>query len=35
VAAHAHFMSDVTLAAIVGIAIAGLLFRRFPAPATP
>jgi membrane-associated phospholipid phosphatase len=35
VAAHAHFVSDVTLAAIVGIATAGLLFRRFPAPATP
>ena len=35
VAAHAHFVSDVTLAAVIGIAIAGLLWRRFPAPATP
>ena len=35
VAAHAHFVSDVTLAAVVGIATAGLLFRRFPAPVTP
>ncbi len=35
VAAHAHFVSDVTLAAIVGIATAGLLYRRFPAPVTP
>ncbi len=32
VVAHAHFVSDVTLAAVVGIATAGLLFRRFPAP---
>lgn len=35
VAAHAHFVSDVTLAAIVGIATAVLLYRRFPAPVTP
>ncbi|HQR19120.1 MAG TPA: phosphatase PAP2 family protein [Gemmatimonadales bacterium] len=35
VAAHAHFVSDVTLAAVIGIATAWLLWRRFPAPATP
>lgn len=35
VAAHAHFVSDVTLAAVVGIATAWLLWRRFPAPVTP
>jgi membrane-associated phospholipid phosphatase len=35
VAAHAHFVSDVTLAAVIGIATAVLLWRRFPAPVTP
>lgn len=34
VASHAHFVSDVTLAAILGIATAWLLWRRFPAPVT-
>ncbi len=35
VAASAHFLSDVTAGAVLGIAVAGLLWRRFPAPATP
>jgi membrane-associated phospholipid phosphatase len=35
VAAHAHFVSDVTLAAIVGIATAWWLWRRWPALVTP
>ena len=34
VAAHGHFMSDVTLAAVIGIATAWLLWRRFPVPVT-
>lgn len=32
VAAHAHFLSDVTAAAVLGIVVAELLWRRFPAP---
>ncbi len=35
VAAGAHFLSDVTVAAVLGIAIAELLWRRFPPPVTP
>ena len=35
VAAHAHFLSDVTAAAILGLAVAGLLWRRFPPPVSP
>jgi membrane-associated phospholipid phosphatase len=35
VAAHAHFVSDVTGAALLGIAVAGALWRRFPEGATP
>lgn len=35
VLAGAHFLSDVTVGAVLGIAVAGLLWRRFPAPATP
>jgi len=35
VAAHAHFLSDVTAAAILGVVVAELLWRRFPAPVTP
>jgi membrane-associated phospholipid phosphatase len=33
-AAGAHFLSDVTVAAILGIMTAGILWRRFPAPIT-
>ncbi len=34
--AGAHFLSDVTVGAVLGIAVAGLLWRRFPAaPLTP
>jgi len=32
VAAHAHFLSNVTAAAVLGIVVAELLWRRFPAP---
>jgi undecaprenyl-diphosphatase len=35
VAAHAHFLSDVTAAAILGIVVAELLWRRFPPPVSP
>jgi membrane-associated phospholipid phosphatase len=35
VAAHAHFLSDVTAAAILGIIVAELLCRRFPPPVSP
>jgi len=35
VAAGAHFLSDVTVAAVLGIATAELLVRRFPPRATP
>ena len=36
VAAGAHFLSDVTVGAVLGIAVAGLLWRRFPsAPLNP
>jgi len=35
VAAHAHFLSDVTAAGILGIIVAGLLWRRFPPPLSP
>jgi membrane-associated phospholipid phosphatase len=35
VAAGAHFLSDVTVAAVLGIAVARVLWRRFPAPVTP
>jgi len=35
VAAHAHFLSDVTAAAILGLVVAELLWRRFPPPVTP
>jgi membrane-associated phospholipid phosphatase len=31
-AAGAHFLSDVTVAAVLGIATAAILWRRFPAP---
>ncbi len=33
-AAGAHFLSDVTVAAILGIMTAGILWRRFPSPIT-
>ncbi len=35
VLAGAHFLSDVTAGAVLGIAAAGLLWRRFPSPVTP
>lgn len=35
VAAHAHFLSDATAAAILGIAVAGLLWRRFQPRVSP
>lgn len=35
VAAGAHFLSDVTVAAVLGIGTAELLVRRFPPGATP
>lgn len=35
VLAGAHFLSDVTAGAVLGIVAAGLLWRRFPAAATP
>jgi membrane-associated phospholipid phosphatase len=35
VAAHAHFMSDVTAAAIIGIAVSAGLWQAFPPRATP
>jgi len=35
VAAGAHFLSDVTVAAVLGIGTAEFLVRRFPPPATP
>jgi membrane-associated phospholipid phosphatase len=34
VAAGAHFLSDVTVAAVLGLATAALLWRRFPAAVT-
>jgi membrane-associated phospholipid phosphatase len=34
VLAGAHFLSDVTVAAVLGIATAALLWRRFPATVT-
>jgi len=34
IAAHAHFLSDVVGAALLGMAIAEALWRRFPAPVT-
>jgi membrane-associated phospholipid phosphatase len=35
VAAHAHFLSDATAAAVLGVVVAGLLWRRFPPRVTP
>lgn len=35
VAAGAHFLSDVTMGAVLGIAAAAVLWRRFPPPLTP
>jgi len=35
VAAGAHFLSDVTVGAVLGMAAAGLLWRRFSPPVTP
>jgi membrane-associated phospholipid phosphatase len=35
VAAHAHFLSDVTAAGILGVIVAELLWRRFPPTLTP
>lgn len=34
-AAGAHFLSDVTVAALLGVATAGVLWRRFPSTVTP
>lgn len=34
-AAGAHFLSDVTVAALLGMLVAGWLWRKFPPPVTP